>query len=143
MEARMPFRADRMQDLALGLSGRPRQALPSKIRTRVRVRTLLPHSAAFVARPRIARRLGITRIWQTQDQRCAPLRTQAPHPDWLPPRNESPAGQLAPRGDSRRAPDHHRIFEMEKPYAGLQRRRLARRNHAARAGTELLSSAFN
>src|SRR5437016_12631867 len=30
MEARMPFRADRMQDLALGLSGRPRQALPSK-----------------------------------------------------------------------------------------------------------------
>src|SRR5437016_13093360 len=130
MEACLPFRADRMQDLALGFSGRPRQALPSIIRTRVRVRTLLPHSAAFVARARIARRVGITRIRQTQDQHRAPLRTQAPHPDWLPPRNESPAGQLAPRGDSRRAPDHHRIFEMEEPYAGLQRLQLTRRNYA-------------
>src|SRR6266568_5567576 len=130
MEARMPFRADRMQDLALGLSGRPRQALPSEIRARPRVRTLLPHSAAFVARGRIARRLGLTRIRQTQDQHRAPLRTQAPHTDWLPPRNESSAGQLAPRGDSRGASDHHGIFEMEEPYAGLQRRQLARRNYA-------------
>src|SRR5207245_9171783 len=48
VETRLPLGADRMQDLAFGFSGRPRQALPSKIRTRVRVRTLLPHSAAFV-----------------------------------------------------------------------------------------------
>src|SRR5207245_10777819 len=63
MEARTPFRAHRMQNLSLGFSGRSRYALPAEIRTRVRVRTLLPHSAAFVARARIARRLGLTQIW--------------------------------------------------------------------------------
>jgi hypothetical protein len=57
------------------------------------------------------------------------LRAQPPYGKGISLRNESPAGKSASCGDSRRAPDHHRVFEMEKPYAGLQRRQLARRNH--------------
>ena len=71
-------------------------------------------------------RMGPAGIAQAQGRSHPPLRARPPHRVRPGLRDESAAGQPASGRNPHRAPNHHRISQVEKPNAAIQRRRLSR-----------------
>src|ERR1700730_16576739 len=91
------------------------------------MRALLSSPRRTGAPRRTADRLGITRISQRQNSDGAFLGKGSSERHWLSLRNESAAGELAPRRGARGTAEHYRLFEVEEPHGGIQPRDAARR----------------